>query len=1381
MSSVSARAADLPLRPLLFADGAAATAENVAETEERIQSLLVSNTQLEDRVRELEELLCETRRDFHHKIKLRRNTRRSGDHRTEGGGESDLTKQVETLKVNVEDIRHLLHKHNMESADLSKVSVAEAERKHQKSVETISQLQEDKSDLSKQVETLKDNVEDLGHLLHKHNMESANLTKVSMAEAEEKHQKDLETIVQLEEEKLNLTEQVETLRDTVRECERQQNAHSLLQLENEEMMKILIHEKELLRVSLDKAEEKHQKDVEMITQLEKEKCELMKQVERLRDIGHLLIDRNVSLAKTEEKHQKDVETIAQLEEERSNLIEQVERLRDTVQDMRTEFLKTHRERDELVNVSMEEAEEKHQKSGETIAQLEEEKSDLSKQVATLRDTVKECERERETHSLLQVSLAEAEEKHQRALKTIAQLEEEKSVLSEELETLRRTVQEMGDDLFETHRECDRLTDEIFDPLRKLKLVPWGRLVLFCTWGLILLFHSEGKSCAALVREADLDECDSEFNGGCVHECNNIPGNYRCTCYDGFHLAHDGHNCLDEDECLLNNGGCQHVCVNTMGSYECRCKHGFFLSDNQHTCIHRSVEGLSCMNKEHGCAHICRETPKGGVSLTCNHGNGGCHHMCEDTEHGPVCRCHARYTLQPDAHSCVERDDVTAGSDHNATSLAEADKRVKRRLLMEDSGSAALTVPASVTLNCSKHGGAEHCFLTCQSQVNISNGAEDSYTVTCGLPLPGVSGGGQRGDGGPHCSGKFTHAPLSLLTYKKVLATENVHFSFVRLHCNSSSLRQRNRHGRKVMEDESSSITGLFELDVDPEEVTAEGCDLACVKRRSEKRLKKTIRTLRKSINREQFHLQFGSSEYELAKIPARPADGGEPCAAGQVLRDRKCDPHAVFQPAVKAAALNCGVGTYHDTEQGSGCVLCALSCRNLPRRGGTAVLEFGQNFCISCPGNTTTDFDGSTSVTQCKNRRCGGELGDYTGFIESPNYPGDYPANVECTWIINPPPKRRILIVVPEIFLPIEDECGDYLVMRKSPLPNSVTTYETCQTYERPIAFTSRSKKLWIQFRSNEGNSRKGFQVPYVTYDEDYQELIEDIVRDGRLYASENHQDILKDKKLMKCLFDVLAHPQNFFNYTAQESREMFPKSFIRFLRSKNSEDIRCKCICPPYKDIEGQIYNQNVSLKDCNCLHVVEPMPVEGKDVEAYCLRCECKYEERSSGTIKPHQPNPHPHCNLSTTTSPHHILITASTTQPTTSPHPHYNLSTTTSPHHILIKASTTQPTTSPHPHYNLSTPQLHTPPHSHYSLNNPTHNLTTSSLQPQHHNFTTPHSHYSLNNPTHNLTTSSDQLQQHILTTSLQPHQSLIMTSPAQPHYNLITTSAQPHHSI
>ncbi|KAL1020917.1 hypothetical protein UPYG_G00006380 [Umbra pygmaea] len=69
---------------------------------------------------------------------------------------------------------------------------------------------------------------------------------------------------------------------------------------------------------------------------------------------------------------------------------------------------------------------------------------------------------------------------------------------------------------------------------------------------------------------------------------------------------------------------------------------------------------------------------------------------------------------------------------------------------------------------------------------------------------------------------------------------------------------------------------------------------------------------------------------------------------------------------------------------------------------------------------------------------------------------------------------------------------------------------------------------------------------------------------------------------------------------------------------SKSFEDVRCKCICPPYRNITGHIYNRNVSQKDCNCLHVVDPMPVPGHDVEAYCLLCECKYEERSSNTIK-------------------------------------------------------------------------------------------------------------------------------------------------------------------
>ncbi|XP_039719469.1 signal peptide, CUB and EGF-like domain-containing protein 2 isoform X2 [Pteropus medius] len=952
------------------------------------------------------------------------------------------------------------------------------------------------------------------------------------------------------------------------------------------------------------------------------------------------------------------------------------------------------------------------------------------------------------------------------------------------------------------------------------------------------YQGEGRQCE------DIDECENELNGGCVHDCLNIPGNYRCTCFDGFMLAHDGHNCLDVDECLENNGGCQHTCVNVMGSYECRCKEGFFLSDNQHTCIHRLEEGLSCMNKNHGCSHLCKEAPRGSVAcecrpgfelaknqrdciLTCNHGNGGCQHSCEDTADGPECSCHPRYKIHADGRSCLEREDTALEvTESNATSVADGDKRVKRRLLMETcavnnggcdrtckdtstgvhcscpvgftlqldgktckdidecqtrnggcdhfckntvgsfdcsckkgfklltdekscqdvdecsldrtcdhscinhpgtftcacnkgytlygfthcgdtnecsvnnggcqqicvntvgsykcqchsayklhwnkkdcvevKGVLPTSVSPHVSLHCGKSGGGDRCFLRCHSGIHLSSGLQDAYSVTCGSPSPlrnkhQKSNDSAFGDVATirtsvtfklnegKCSLKkaelFPEGLRPALPEKHSSVKES--FRYVNLTC-SSSKQVPGAPGRPSTTKEMF-ITVEFELETNQKEVTA-SCDLSCTVKRTEKRLRKATRTLRKAAHREQFHLQLSGVDLEVAKKSLRTSERqAESCGVGQGHVGNQCVScrAGTYYDGVQERCILCPNGTFQNEEgqitcepcprpENPGalktseawnvsecgglcqpgeysadgftpCQLCALgtfqpevgrtscfSCGGgLPTKhlgatsfqhcetrvqcspghfynttthrcircpAGTYQPEFGKNNCVSCPGNTTTDFDGSTNITQCKNRRCGGELGDFTGYIESPNYPGNYPANTECTWTINPPPKRRILIVVPEIFLPIEDDCGDYLVMRKTSSSNSVTTYETCQTYERPIAFTSRSKKLWIQFKSNEGNSARGFQVPYVTYDEDYQELIEDIVRDGRLYASENHQEILKDKKLIKALFDVLAHPQNYFKYTAQESREMFPRSFIRLLRSKVSRFLR------PYK-----------------------------------------------------------------------------------------------------------------------------------------------------------------------------------------------------------------------
>ncbi|CAH2325525.1 signal peptide, CUB and EGF-like domain-containing 2 isoform X3 [Pelobates cultripes] len=791
------------------------------------------------------------------------------------------------------------------------------------------------------------------------------------------------------------------------------------------------------------------------------------------------------------------------------------------------------------------------------------------------------------------------------------------------------------------------------------------------------FKGDGTTCE------DIDECDNDYNGDCVHECTNIPGNYRCTCYDGFKLAHDGHNCLDVDECQSNNGGCQQTCINSMGSYECHCRKGFFLSDNQHTCIQRSEEGLSCMNKDHGCAQICREAPRVGVScdcrpgfelaknlrdciLTCNHGNGGCQHICNDTDTGPVCSCHPKYTMHPNGKSCIEKEDLES----NSTAVADVDKRVKRRLVMEtcavnNGGCDRTCRDTSTGVRCSCPVGFTLQFdgKTCKDidECQNSNGGCEhfckntvgSFDCSCkpGFKLLTDEKSCQDVD---ECSFERTCDHTCTNLPGSFTCTCDKGYSLYGLtHCgdiNECSINNGSCGHLCVntMGDYYCQCPPKYKLHWNGKDCV-ESCSLSCVRKKAEKRLRKTIRTMRKAISKEHIHVRLSGRDFELAKKIPRQTDSQDTCGIGHVRMDSRCvSCHpGTYYDGEKEQCVLCPNGTYQNVEGQITCEICPgpenresqknpgareiAECGGLcsvgeysidgfrpcepcplgtyqPETGRTSCFpcggglttkhngatafqdcetkvqcspghfynttthrcircvvgmyqpEFGQNFCISCPGDTSTDFDGSTNITQCKNRHCGGELGDFTGYIESPNYPGNYPANAECTWIINPPPKRRILIVVPEIFLSIEDECGDYLVMRKSSSSNSVTTFETCQTYERPIAFTSRSKKLWIQFRSNEANSAKGFQVPYVTYDEDYQELIEDIVRDGRLYASENHQEILKDKKLIKALFDVLAHPQNYFKYTAQESREMFPKSFIRLLRAKVSRFLR------PYK-----------------------------------------------------------------------------------------------------------------------------------------------------------------------------------------------------------------------
>ena len=65
-----------------------------------------------------------------------------------------------------------------------------------------------------------------------------------------------------------------------------------------------------------------------------------------------------------------------------------------------------------------------------------------------------------------------------------------------------------------------------------------------------------------------------------------------------------------------------------------------------------------------------------------------------------------------------------------------------------------------------------------------------------------------------------------------------------------------------------------------------------------------------------------------------------------------------------------------------------------------------------------------------KGHKCPFYAKDGMGILESPNFPGEYPAGAECHWRVRPNRNRRVLVIISSIHL--DDSCGDVLTIRKT-------------------------------------------------------------------------------------------------------------------------------------------------------------------------------------------------------------------------------------------------------------------------------------------------------------------------------------------------------------
>lgn len=107
---------------------------------------------------------------------------------------------------------------------------------------------------------------------------------------------------------------------------------------------------------------------------------------------------------------------------------------------------------------------------------------------------------------------------------------------------------------------------------------------------------------------------------------------------------------------------------------------------------------------------------------------------------------------------------------------------------------------------------------------------------------------------------------------------------------------------------------------------------------------------------------------------------------------------------------------------------------------------------------------------------CGGNYTSENGTITSPGFPGNYPTNAECVWIINVAPGNSLSLTFDTFAIEDNPHCDtDYLEIReKSGVGKLVGAF--CGN---SIDSLSSSSTLWIKFRSDASSSDRGFSAEY--------------------------------------------------------------------------------------------------------------------------------------------------------------------------------------------------------------------------------------------------------------------------------------------------------------
>ncbi|CAH1775425.1 unnamed protein product [Owenia fusiformis] len=110
---------------------------------------------------------------------------------------------------------------------------------------------------------------------------------------------------------------------------------------------------------------------------------------------------------------------------------------------------------------------------------------------------------------------------------------------------------------------------------------------------------------------------------------------------------------------------------------------------------------------------------------------------------------------------------------------------------------------------------------------------------------------------------------------------------------------------------------------------------------------------------------------------------------------------------------------------------------------------------------------------------CGGNITSTSGSLTSPGYPGNYPHDKTCEWLITVPKRRVVKLKFSDFNMEAHSSCqSDYLAVYDGPDSGARLHGRYCGAVN-PADFDSSTNQIFIQFRSDSADSGTGFRVEF--------------------------------------------------------------------------------------------------------------------------------------------------------------------------------------------------------------------------------------------------------------------------------------------------------------